>query len=58
MADIISEILCFLKSYNGSTPMPSILTIINTHYSNEEVCKAKVFYMIYVLKYLLEDEVP
>ena len=55
---IISELLCFLKSHFGNIPLASILTVIASYYSEDEICKAKLILHELCIKYLGENNVP
>ena len=60
MADnvIISELLCFLKSHFRNIRLASILTVISSYFSEDEICKAKLILHELCVKYLGEDNVP
>ena len=60
MADkvIISELLCFLKSHFGNILLASILTVISSYFSEDEIRKAKLILHELCDKYLGEDNVP
>jgi hypothetical protein len=55
---VFSELFCFLKSHFGVTPLPSILTVIASYYSEDDICKAKLVHHEIRLKNLEESEVP
>ena len=50
--------LCFLKSHFGNIPLASILTVISSYFSEDEICKAKLILHELCVKYLGEDNVP
>lgn len=55
---MFSELLCFLKSHFGVTPLPSILTVIASYYSEDDICKAKLVLHEICLKNMDESDVP
>lgn len=55
---VFSELLCFLKSHFGNTPLAGILSVIASYYNDDEISKAKVVLHELCCKNLEEDLVP
>jgi hypothetical protein len=55
---IFSELLCFLKSHFGNTPLSGILSVISSYYTEDEICKAKLQIHELCCKNLDESDVP